>query len=188
MNNRGVWKKIEQNKMPRDRCCVKSKWVLKIKRNSIYKARLVACGYSQIPGVDFSEVPYSPVINDVTYRIMMIISMIRKYSMCLIDIETAFLHGDLTEEEEVYMECPPGMEESEGKVLQLQKTIYGLVQSARAFYKKLTEVLRSIGFEGGHADPCLLSRKGKKGNAHIALYVDDCLCYHLIDLSSWNDA
>ena len=54
--------------------------------------------------------------------------------------------GELSTEEEVYMECPPGMENSEGKVLFLQKTIYGLVQAARAFYKKLSQVLRSIGF------------------------------------------
>ena len=176
MNARKVWKVIERKQMPKDRRCVKCKWVLKIKRNGVYRARLVACGYSQIPGVDFNEEPYSPVINDVTYRIMMVLSLLRKYSNVLIDVVTAFLHGELSEEEEVYMECPPGMENAEGKVLFLQKTIYGLVQAARAFYKKLSQVLCSIGFEGGYADPCLLSRKGKNGNVYIALYVDDCYC------------
>jgi hypothetical protein len=39
-------------------------------RNGIFRARLVACGYSQIPGVDFQE-SYAPVINDVTFRILL---------------------------------------------------------------------------------------------------------------------
>ena len=180
MINRGVWREIDRNKMPGNRRCVKCKWVFKIKRDGVYRTRLVACGYSQIPGVDFNEIPYSPVISDVTYRIMLVLSVLNGWTNVLIDVVTAFLHGELGTDEEVYMECPPGLEEIQdvgtGKVLLLQKTIYGLVQAARAFYKKLSSVLKSIGFKGGYADPCLMSRKGKKGEVHIALYVDDCLC------------
>ena len=137
MNNRKVWRKIERSQLPSDRRCVKSKWVFKIKRNGVYRARLVACGYSQIPGVDFSEVPYSPVINDVTYRIMIMMSVLFGYSNVIIDVETAFLHGELGSDEEIYMECPPGLECGNNKILILEKTIYGLVQAAKAFYKKL---------------------------------------------------
>jgi len=176
MNVRQVWEVIDRSELPGDRRCVKCKWVLKIKRNGIYRARLVACGYSQIPGVDFNEVPYSPVINDVTYRLLLVLSLVHGYSRVIVDVETAFLHGELEAEEEIYMECPQGMEDSKNKVLRLKKTIYGLVQAAKAFYKKLTQVLKSIGFEGGIIDPCLLTRKGKKGIVHIAIYVDDCFC------------
>ena len=70
MNKRGVWRKIDRNKLPDGRKPVKCKWVLKIKRNGVYRARLVACGYSQIAGIDLQE-NYAPVINDVTYRIML---------------------------------------------------------------------------------------------------------------------
>ena len=126
--------------------------------------------------MDFTEVPYSPVINDVTYRIMIMLSALFGYSNVIIDVETAFLHGDLAEGEEIYMECPPGMDHEDDEILLLQQTIYGLVQSARAFYKKLSQTLREIGFTGGYADPCLLTRKGKHGTVHIALYVDDCYC------------
>ena len=155
---------------------MKSKWVLKIKRNGVYCARLVACGYSQIPGIDFNDIPYSPVINDITYQILLVLSMIKGYAKVIVDVETAFLHGELEEGEEIYMECPQGMENREGKVLKLKKTIYGLVQAARAFYKKLSQVLKTIGFEGGLIDPCLLMRKGQNGIVYIAIYVDDCLC------------
>jgi hypothetical protein len=58
----------------------------------------------------------------------------------------------------------------------LQKTIYGLVQSAWQFFKKLVECLKKIGFQGGYADPCLMTRRCEKGIVYIALYVGDCYC------------
>ena len=62
----------------------------------------------------------------------------------IIDVETAFLHGDL--EEEIYMDCPQGLEGgSPLKCLKLEKTIYGLVQSSRMFFGKLITNLRILG-------------------------------------------
>ena len=52
MINRGVWRKIDKVKMPENRRLIGNKWVFKIKRDGTYRARLVALGYSQIPGVD----------------------------------------------------------------------------------------------------------------------------------------
>ena len=52
INIRKVWNKIKKKEMPKGRRCVKSKWVFDIKRSGLFKVRLVACGYSQIPGVD----------------------------------------------------------------------------------------------------------------------------------------
>jgi hypothetical protein len=70
-----VWKKIKRADMPGNRRCVKHKWVFEIKRNGIFRARLVACGYSQIPGVDFDQI-YSPVVNDVTVRLLLVVLLI----------------------------------------------------------------------------------------------------------------
>ena len=175
MISRGVWRKIKRRDMPQDRRCVRHKWVFKIKRNGVYRARLVACGYSQIAGVDF-DANFAPVINDVTWRLMLVAMLKNNWKGIIIDVETAFLHGDL--EEDIYMDCPEGMEDAEpDECLQLKQTIYGLVQSARQFWKKLTKVLKEkMGFEGGYPDPCLLTRKNEKGTVLIALYVDDCLC------------
>ena len=47
---RKVWRKGHRSDVPDNRRCVKCKWVFKIKRNGVFRARLVACGYSQIPG------------------------------------------------------------------------------------------------------------------------------------------
>jgi len=48
-----------------------SKWVFKEKRDSRFRAELVCMGYSQIPGVDFSD-NYAPVGNDITFRVIMV--------------------------------------------------------------------------------------------------------------------
>ena len=127
----------------------------KIKRNGVFRARLVACGYSQIPGIDFNE-SFAPVINGVSFRIMLIAKLIWNLKACIVDVETAFLHGEL--QEEIYMNIPEGMNSDSNNCLLLTKTIYGLVQSAREFYKILISVLKSIGFKENKSDPCLLSK------------------------------
>ena len=71
MGELGVWKKIKRSEMPRDRRCIKHKWVFKIKRSGKFRSRLVACGYSQLAGIDFNYI-YSPVGNDMTFRTMIV--------------------------------------------------------------------------------------------------------------------
>ena len=66
--------KNKKSDIPKDRRLVKSRWVLKVKRNGVFRAKLVACGYSQIPGVDYSA-NYSPVINDITFRMLLLTIM-----------------------------------------------------------------------------------------------------------------
>ena len=63
--------------MPPDRRRVNIKWVFKIKRNGIFRARVVACGYSQISGVD-NTANYAQVINDVTCRVLLIVMLLKK--------------------------------------------------------------------------------------------------------------
>jgi hypothetical protein len=111
----------------------------------------VACGCSQISGIDFSE-SFEPVLNDVSFRIMLIAKLIWNMTCTVVDIETAFLYGDL--DEEIYMEVPKGHEIEHNKKLMLRETIYGLVQRARKFYEKLINVLKVIGFYGSKSDPC----------------------------------
>ena len=55
MNNHGVWRKIKKADIPSEHRCVKNQWFFKIKRNGVFRACLVACGHSQVPGVDFAE-------------------------------------------------------------------------------------------------------------------------------------
>jgi hypothetical protein len=50
-----VWQVVQIQRIPVNCRCVKHKWIFDIKRNGTFRSRLVACGYSQIPGVDFLE-------------------------------------------------------------------------------------------------------------------------------------
>ena len=69
---RKVWRTIKRRDLPPGRRCVRSKWAFDVKRDGTFKVRLVACGCSQIPGVDFEE-SYSPVINDVSWRLLLVL-------------------------------------------------------------------------------------------------------------------
>jgi hypothetical protein len=174
MTERKVRRKLQRSDVPKGRRCVKCKWVFEIKRNGVFRCRLFACGYSQIPGVDFTET-YLPVINDITWRILIIFIIVMGFHSIIINVETAFLYGEFEEGVEIYMECPKGMQQFEDQCLLLQKTIYGIVQSGRQYFKKFTSVLTELGLEGGQVDPCLMMKKTDKGIVYIAIYVDDCL-------------
>ena len=172
MKTRNVWTKMKRSSMPKNKRCVKCKWVFKIKINGTFRARLVACGYSQVPGIDHEE-NYAPVVNDVTYRILIICMIIFKLCGKLVDVETAFLHGDI--DVEIYIDCPPGLESEPDECVQLNHTIYGLVQSARQFFKKLEGCMIDLGYVPSDVDPCLLVKRTENEIAFVAIYVDDCL-------------
>ena len=72
----------------------------------MYCARLVAKGFSQIRGVDFTD-NYSSVVNDVTFRV--VVARIKNMKGKVVDIDNAFLNGDL--EHEIYMKIPEGYDE-----------------------------------------------------------------------------
>jgi len=144
MNNRGVWEKIKKEDMEPGRQCVKHKWVMDIKRSGRFRARLVACGCSQMPGIDFTEV-YSPVINNISFRITMVMKLQMNLDAVIFDVETAFLHGDL--KEKTHVDCPDGMVTFGNECLLLKQTIYGLVQSAARHNHRFSEALMGLGFK-----------------------------------------
>jgi len=172
MHARGVWRKIKRSDVPNGRRLVKHKWVFDIKRSGRFRARLVACGYSQIPGVDFQH-SFAPTISDVSWRILIIAMLLFNYDAKIVDVETAFLHGDL--EEDIYMEAPEGAGLGRDECVHLKKAIYGLVQASRQYWKHFVRALRDIGFQGGVADPCMMVRRDKDGVCFAAIWVDDTL-------------
>ena len=70
------------------------RWVLEVKRNGVYHVRLVAKGFSQIPGIDSTD-NYSPVVNDVTFRVVVARMLIENLKGEVVDIDNAFLNGYL---------------------------------------------------------------------------------------------
>ncbi|KAJ9546206.1 hypothetical protein OSB04_025913 [Centaurea solstitialis] len=90
---------------PSDANIVGNRWLFRHKFDSTgqlerYKARLVAQGFSQQPGLDFDDT-FSPVVKPATIRTVLSISISRNWPIHQLDVKNAFLHGDLTET--VYM-------------------------------------------------------------------------------------
>jgi Reverse transcriptase (RNA-dependent DNA polymerase) len=122
------------------------------------------------------------VVNDVLFRVLIVMIIVLKLQAISLDVETAFLHGYL--EEEIYMKCPYGVQETEAHLfskvddsdcLRLSKSIYGLMQAARQWWKTFTSEVKHFGFMMNEIDPCLLYRQDECGVCIIALYVDDSI-------------
>ena len=90
-------------------------------------------GYSQIPGVHYTD-NFAPVAHDVSFRIALARMMVEKLDSLVMDVETAFLYGEI--DEEIFSKSPVGMEKndpgsSSEDYYQLLKGIYRLCQAAR---------------------------------------------------------
>ena len=170
-----TWDLVE---LPKERKCIGSKWVFKVKRDrdgkiSRFKARLVAKGYAQNYGVDYDET-FSPVVKFQSIRILLALAAQHDLLLHQMDVVTAFLNGHL--EEDIYMEQPDGYTQhgQEHLVCKLKRSLYGLKQSSRCWNVVLSRFLESIGYSISSADPCIFVREADTLSI-IAVYVDDLI-------------
>ena len=176
LNDNHTWSLVQ---LPCGKKAVGSRWVYKLKFHSDgsierYKARLVARGFTQTYGVDYKET-FAPVAKMNTVRVLLSVAVNQGWFLFQMDVKNAFLHGEL--EEEVYMQLPPGHPQASqnGLVCKLHKAIYGLKQSPRAWYAKLSSVLEEVGFSRSNADSSLFVRIGSLGKLVVLIYVDDLI-------------
>nr|GEX97481.1 retrotransposon protein, putative, Ty1-copia subclass [Tanacetum cinerariifolium] len=167
---------------------VSSKWLFKIKegiecvQKPRYKARLVARGFTQRVGIDCNEV-FSLVVRHTSIRVILALTACKDYVLEQLDVKTAFLHGNLEEttflhgnlEEVIYMRQPSGYEQG-NKVCLLKKSLYGLKQSPRQWYRRFDEYMLSNGFKRSSYDNYIYYRSYAPSEyIYLLLYVDDML-------------
>jgi hypothetical protein len=134
----------------------------------------VAKGYLQVEGLDFDET-YAPVARIESIRILLACATYHGFMLYQMDVKSAFLNGPI--KEEVYVEQPPGFEDSEypNYVYILSKALYGLKQAPRAWYECLRDFLTTNGFKVGKADPTFFTKTIAKDLFACQIYVDDII-------------
>jgi Reverse transcriptase (RNA-dependent DNA polymerase)/Integrase core domain/GAG-pre-integrase domain len=177
----GTWEVVDS---PVGVNVVGSKWVFRAKKDAAgnvirYKARLVAQGFSQVPGVDYFDT-FAPVARLASIRTVLAFAASEDYETGQIDIKSAYLNGELTEDEVIFMRQAPGYEErgpdGSAKVLRLRKSLYGLKQAGRRWYQKLVFIMTKLGFSRCEGDQAVFYRRCEATNVLIVVlvHVDDC--------------
>ena len=156
-----------------------NKWVFKLKRClddtiECYKAHLVANGFHQQEGIDYTET-FSPVVKHSTIHIILALAVNHKWSIQQLDVQNACMHGILSKE--VYMRQPSGFIDPNypNHVCKLHKSLYGLKQAPCQWFTRFSYYLEELGFCESKANYSLFTFH--KGDLLIILliYVDDIL-------------
>lgn len=171
----GTWVLV---KLPRGKKALHNKWVYRMKSEANgdirYKERLVVKGFQQKPSVDYNEI-FSPVVKMTTIRV--VLSLVASEDLYLeqLDVKTTFLHGNL--DEEIYMKHPEGfiVKGKEEMVCKLKKSLYGLKQARRQWYKKFDNFMHRGGYSRCNADHCCYFKRCSSDYIILLLYVDDML-------------
>ncbi|GJX88498.1 retrovirus-related pol polyprotein from transposon TNT 1-94 [Tanacetum coccineum] len=132
----------------------------------------MACRFTQRAGIDYNEV-FSPVVRHTSIRVILALTACKDYELEHLDVKTAYLLENL--EEVIYMRQPLGYEQG-NKVCLLKKSLYGLKQSPKQWYKRFDEYMLSNGFKRSSYDSCVYYRSYAPGEyIYLLLYVDDML-------------
>lgn len=183
--SRNSWKLVD---VPKDddgkfKRPIKSKFAFRLQQRADgswkYKARLVGCGYSQVPGRDFNET-FAPTAKFKSLCILLNLAAIFDWELTGLDVESAFLEPDL--EDIIYMNLPIavfGTNPNTGNpwLVRLLKSLYGLKQAGELFYQLMKKTLLSTGLIRSIHDICVFTHRDPEIGLTtvVLLYVDDIL-------------
>nr|GEV29279.1 hypothetical protein [Tanacetum cinerariifolium] len=163
MKDNDVWVLVE---LPPNARTIGSKWLFKKKTDTdgaiyVFKARMVAKGFTQTYMVDYEET-FSPIADIRAIRILIAIAAYYDYKIWQMNVKTAFLNGHLSEE--VYMEQPEGFVNPKypNHVCKLKRSIYGLKQVSRKWTKQFDDEIKKFGFTQNSNEPCVYLKANVK--------------------------
>ena len=161
------------------------------KVNGQYRAHLAARGFKQTHGKSFEYHDISsPVVHDITVHIVLTILLMSGWAAHIFDVNGAFLLGEFRENEHSYMKIPKGFERfySPNVLLYLRKTLYGVKNAAKAFWRLLLGKMNSMGYKQNRTDPCLYYKwDSTMGLIMWISFIDDMLvvCDEKYIASTW---
>jgi hypothetical protein len=167
--------------LPTDRVETKGRWVYTVKPGKAptddlqYKARYVAKGFSQIPGLDFDET-HSPTTRLTSIQALLQKAVNNKLTLHQLDVKSAYLNADINKD--IYVQQPPGYETisndpNQHLTCHLNKSLYGLRQSGRNWHDTLTNYLQSLDYITNQADRCIYSKQLGDDQIILLFSVDD---------------
>ena len=155
---------------------VGGRWTYRIKLDPNetleYKARWVARGFSQKFGLDFDET-FAPTARVTSVRIFCQICISMKLIMEQLDVNNAYLHSNI--DRPVYMIQPTGFIKNPNLVCKLNKSLYGLKQSARLWNSTIDKFLKSEGLITSLNDPCVYYKINSTVILYVLIWVDDII-------------
>ena len=161
---------------PEGRSVIGSRWVFSIKPQiddtEVFKARVVAKGYSQIPDIDYQET-FSPTARMNSVRMLAQLSVEEDMEVHQMDFDSAYLNAEL--DTTIFMEAPPGLLKDRNKVLKLNKSLYGLKQSGRLWNNMLHNYLEEKGFLRSNVDNCVYTLNSGNSKVILIVWVDDLI-------------
>ncbi|KAK2070780.1 hypothetical protein P8C59_005249 [Phyllachora maydis] len=190
----GVFKFLPRSLLPSNRKLITCRNVLKVKKDAKnrpikYKSRLVARGFMQVEGLDYT-VTYASTSILPTWRILLAKGAVLDWEIEQADFIGVFLNSALREE--IYMEIPEGLLDlaasnkaiyklllkygynpSTPDIIKLSKALYSLKQSPKEWQDKLKILLKSLGYLPLISDPGVFYNA--KTCYFIVTYIDDCL-------------
>ena len=153
--------------------------ILKLKRDengkpARFKGRVVALGNHQT-GFDVLSDLYAPVICIELVRTLLIVAQAKGWSTRHIDFKGAFLNAKLEKGSNIWVRLPsiPGTSFN-GQLVKLRKSLYGLRQAPKLWYKMLSKELQKLGFKCSTASDCLYMLLSSDSIV-LLIYVDDVL-------------
>ncbi|KAK4694238.1 putative transposase, partial [Phenoliferia sp. Uapishka_3] len=165
--------------LPPGRRALLTKWVLLIKRDDEgnvikYKARLVARGDMQTPGVDYVET-FAPTVRLASICVIYALAAELNLELRQFDVSSAYLHGIL--QEEVYLRQATGFVDPDHPHLvhRLRKSLYGLCQAGHEWNRLLHATLVEFGFVRTDSDHGVYVYEKDGEHCILAIHVDDGL-------------
>lgn len=116
---------------------------------------MVAKGYTQVEEIDFEDT-ISPVAKLVTIKTLIAVTTAKNWYLHQLDVNNLFLNGDLHDEVymDIYLEFAS---KGEHRICRLHKSLYGLKQTSRQWFAKLTTIVLEVGYTQSQFDHTLFS-------------------------------
>lgn len=137
-----------------------------------FKARFVVKGYAQKEFINYDPTRISSPVADMTsIKLLTSIAVQKELKIFHVDVKLAYLNAPLFEK--IYIQPPKDMDFPKNEVWQLQRALYGLKQSAHAWYNCIKQIFNDMNFKDCLSNPCIFTNNNTEDPIIIAIYVDD---------------